>query len=211
MERALADTTDLAGFTYAARRVLVGAAALFHERGAPATSVRDIARACDLSPGALYKHFDSKDDVLFVLVQHGHDSLERRVTAALQGAAPDPMSRISAFVHAYVMGHLVHPELAQVVRREYVHLSPDRVEVVVRRRRAMRAQLTSLLRAGAKDGEFELIGGRNGPTRTAVMVLDMCSRTSDWYDPTRARAERPETLAERYVLGALRLVGARAA
>jgi hypothetical protein len=38
------------------------------------------------------------------------------------------------------------------------------------------------------------------------MVLDMCSRTSEWYDPRRE--EPPARLAERYVTAALRLAGA---
>jgi hypothetical protein len=41
------------------------------------------------------------------------------------------------------------------------------------------------------------------------MILDMCSRTSEWYDPSRAEA--PDELAERYVAAALRLAGARSA
>jgi hypothetical protein len=39
-----------------------------------------------------------------------------------------------------------------------------------------------------------------------VMVLDMCSRTSEWYDPRRNVS--PTRLADHYVTGALRLAGA---
>ena len=38
------------------------------------------------------------------------------------------------------------------------------------------------------------------------MVLDMCSRVSEWFDP--ARAADSDAVRERYVAGALRLVGA---
>ena len=43
----------------------------------------------------------------------------------------------------------------------------------------------------------------------AVMVLDLCSRTSDWFDSHRGTPIAP--LAERYVQAALRIVGAEAA
>jgi TetR/AcrR family transcriptional regulator, cholesterol catabolism regulator len=206
-EKAFADAPDLTHLTYAARRVLSMSAALFYQRGAAATSIRDITRACGLSPGALYNHFASKDDVLYELVRHGHERLERRIAAALEGSTDDPTARVAAFVHAYVMGHLVQPELAQVVRREYLHLSPARYQETVRRRRVLRDQLTDVLRAGAGDGSFDLIGGRDGSTRVAVMVLDMCARTSDWYDPSRE--DPPSEFADRYVTAALRLAGAR--
>jgi AcrR family transcriptional regulator len=206
-EQAFADAPDLAGLSAAARRVLAMSAALFYRQGAAGTSIRDITRACGLSPGALYNHFASKDDVLYALVQHGHRALERRIAAALRDAADEPLARTSAFVRAYVLGHLVHPELAQVVRREYLHLSRERYDGVVRRRRRLRQRLSALLSEGAAAGVFDLIGGPDRATRAAVMVLDMCSRTSEWYDP--ARAEPPERLAARYVAGALRLAGAR--
>ena len=38
------------------------------------------------------------------------------------------------------------------------------------------------------------------------MVLDMCSRTSDWFD--RSRDTDPAEIVARYVQAALRLVGA---
>jgi TetR/AcrR family transcriptional regulator, cholesterol catabolism regulator len=207
LEQAFADAPDLAGLSAPARRVLAMSAALFYRQGAAGTSIRDITRACGLSPGALYNHFASKDDVLYAVVQHGHQALERRIAAALTESADDPVARTSAFVRAYVMGHLVHPELAQVVRREYLHLSPERYDKIVRRRRRLRQRLRGLLADGAAAGRFDLIGGPDSATRVAVMVLDMCSRTSEWYDPKRA--EPPERLAGRYVAGALRLAGAR--
>jgi AcrR family transcriptional regulator len=203
--RAFADEPDLSELSFAARRVLAHSAALFYRHGAAATSVRDITRACGLTPGALYSHFASKDDVLYVLVRHGHERLERRLETALAGVGRDPVRRTAAFVHAYVMGHLVQPELAQMVRREYLHLSPARHDEIVQRRRALRARLAELLRAGARRRRFDLIGP-DGPTRVAVMILDMCSRTSEWYDPSRA--DPPEELADRYVTAALRLAGA---
>jgi TetR/AcrR family transcriptional regulator, cholesterol catabolism regulator len=205
--RAFLDDPDLMHLSSAARRILAVSATLFLEHGAAATSVRDITRACGLTPGALYNHFASRDDVLYELVRHGHARLERRVDTALaEVRAADPRGRFTAFVGAYVTGHLAQPELAQVVRREYLHLSPQRRAEIVQRRRAMRGGLARLLREGSVAGQFELIGGPNEATAAAVMVLDMCSRTSEWYDPHRAGPI--DRLIARYVAGALRLAGA---
>jgi AcrR family transcriptional regulator len=201
-----ADAPDLAHLTWAARRMLATAAALFYRQGAAATSIRDITKACGLSPGALYKHFAGKDDVLDVLVVHGHVALEGRIAASLDGLAEEPTVRTKAFVHAYVMGHLEHPELAQVIRREYLHLPEPQYQAIVQRRRQLRDSLSALLRTGQGAGRFDLIDGKNGATRVAVMILDMCSRTSEWYNS--GRAEKPRELADRYVIAALRLAGA---
>jgi AcrR family transcriptional regulator len=197
---------DLAHLGDAARRVLATAAALFYERGAAGTSVRDVTAACRLSPGALYNHFSSKDDLLYTLVQHGLTRMRKRLDETLADCGPAPTERFVAFVRGYVVGHLTAPKLAQVTRREYLHLSPGRCEEVVGRRREFRTQLTQILLAGAKDGSFELIGGRGGATGQALMVLDMCSRTSEWYDP-HGPADIGE-LTDRYIAAARRLVGA---
>ena len=199
---------DLAGLSPAARRVLATAAALFYERGAVDTSVRDLTRACGLTPGALYNHFSSKDDLLYALVRHGHHRMRSRIDRALAGADTDPASAFSAFVRAYMVGHVEHPQLAQLVRREYLHLSTERYHEIVEARRAQRTQLAELLAAGQRAGVFALIGGADGAVASALMVLDMCSRTSDWFDPSRE--SDPSRITERYVAAARRLVAAAA-
>ena len=88
---AFAGPPDLATFTPAARRVLAGSAALFFARGAANTSVRDLTKACGLSPGALYNHFPSKDELLFTIVRHGHERMRRRIAASLTDAGAGPV------------------------------------------------------------------------------------------------------------------------
>jgi AcrR family transcriptional regulator len=197
---------DLAGLSAAARRVLATAAALFYERGAVDTSVRDLTRACGLTPGALYNHFESKDELLYTLVRHGHSRMRARIDRAIAAAPRDPVSALRAFVSAYMVGHVENPELAQTARREYLHLSPARYAEIVEARRAMRSQLSDLLADGQRVGVFALIGGESGAVASALMVLDMCSRTSEWFD--RTRDCDPAGIIERYVDAALRLVGA---
>ncbi|MEO7058205.1 MAG: TetR/AcrR family transcriptional regulator [Lapillicoccus sp.] len=205
--RVFLETDDLADLTPAARRMLAVAAALFLRRGAVATSVRDVARAAGVSPGALYNHFDSKEDVLFTLVRFGNDRLVRSLDAADPGEGSPPRARLAAFVTTWVTGHLGHQSLAQLVRREYIHLTGERLAQVVAQRRAVRDRLVGIVHAGVEDGTFHLPGdGTHDATPVAVMVLDLCLAISDWYDPSRGPDAR--VLADRYVTAALRLLGA---
>lgn len=195
---------DFAGLSDAARRILAIAAVLFYRHGSAATSIRELARECRLSPGALYNHFASRDEMLYVLVEAGHRQVERALAAALAAADDTPTDRLRCFVRAYTERHLYLPAYAQLVHREYVHLSAPRREEIVDRRRAIREQLVEILRAGHDDGSFVLIPGRDAPVRQAMMIMDMCSRTSEWFNPSKAAAD----LTSRYVTAALRLVGA---
>jgi AcrR family transcriptional regulator len=66
----------------AAREVLL-------ERGAADLSLREIARRADFSPGALYKYFDSKDDVIKALADKAMGALLVAFGAASPDMPPD--------------------------------------------------------------------------------------------------------------------------
>ncbi len=65
-ERRHSDTRD---------EILVAAREVLLERGAADLSLREIARRADFSPGALYKYFDNKDDVIKALADKAMGAL----------------------------------------------------------------------------------------------------------------------------------------
>jgi AcrR family transcriptional regulator len=73
-----------------ARRALLAAAAeLFAQRGFRGASVDEIAQRAGYSKGALYWHFDSKDDLFFALMDESVDAPTREMIDLLQGAPPE--------------------------------------------------------------------------------------------------------------------------
>ena len=58
-------------------RVRSAATRLFAERGFAGSSLRDLARAADMSLAGLYHHFDSKDKLLFDLQSDAYERLMR--------------------------------------------------------------------------------------------------------------------------------------
>ena len=67
--------------------ILRTAARLFQQRGYDATSMNDVAAALKLSKGGLYHHFQSKDEMLFHIMNHALDITEERVVKAVRGEA----------------------------------------------------------------------------------------------------------------------------
>ncbi|WP_164669358.1 TetR/AcrR family transcriptional regulator [Virgibacillus doumboii] len=55
--------------------LLDAAAQLFQKNGFHATSVADITKACGISKGAFYKHFDSKESMILELLQRYYDDM----------------------------------------------------------------------------------------------------------------------------------------
>lgn len=190
-----------------ARRLLEAANELFHERGSVATTVREITAACGLTPGALYNHFSSKEELLFALVRGKHLLVEREVAAACAAAAADPVAQLSAIVKVYVRVHVRYRSGALVANREYVHLTGGRLAEIVAIRRRLRDRVVDVLAAGAAGGEFDICGGndRVAAKLLASTILDMCIHAGSWLR-VDGPAELPE-LEERFVAMALRLAG----
>ncbi len=64
-------------------RIVSCAGRLFAERGFESASMRDIARAAGITPGAVYKHFESKGDLLLEVVNRALQSIPLFVQGAL--------------------------------------------------------------------------------------------------------------------------------
>jgi AcrR family transcriptional regulator len=198
---------DRRRFSPPAYRLLEAADKLFYLQGVPATTVREITSACGLSPGALYNHFNSKDDLLYVLVGHRHLRLESDVIAAQKLATGDPVSEFVAIVRVYVRAHAAGGQGALVANREYRYLSGPRREEVIAIRRRLRDRMVSVLRRGAKSGLFDISGGsdKRSLTITAAAVLEMCINCSQWFRP---RGDMTiDELELRFVDLSLRMVG----
>lgn len=193
----------------AAERIMAAADSLFFRQGAVATTVREITAACGLTPGALYNHFTSKDDLLYQLVMRRHLMIAAALDDALAGAAADPVSRFEAAVRVYTRIHL-RPAArvgSRVANREYRNLSGSRLAQVVAVRRSIRDRLVSILEEGAARGEFSVCSGtdRASLVVAASTILDMPQQAAEW-----VREDGPlstDELEYRFVTMALRLVG----
>src|SRR3954451_18703122 len=96
------------------------ASALFHERGYPATSVRDIARALDIRGPSLYAHVTSKEDVLWSIVDRAASTFEVAADRATHAAATrPPADRLAGLVRAHVEAIAAEPQLASVFVSEW--------------------------------------------------------------------------------------------
>jgi AcrR family transcriptional regulator len=73
-----------------ARAMLLGAAAeVFARRGYDGASMDEIARCAGYSKGALYWHFDSKDELFFALMDQSVDAPAHEMIELLHAAPPE--------------------------------------------------------------------------------------------------------------------------
>src|SRR5579862_8931743 len=123
------------------QEILRTAARLFQQRGYDATSMNDVAAALKLSKGGLYHHFQSKDEILFEIMNHAMEITQERVLAPVRAIA-DPTERLRALIRLHmevvlsprdreitVMLHENHPlpptlrKRINTRKKEYIHFA----------------------------------------------------------------------------------------
>jgi AcrR family transcriptional regulator len=162
------------------QEILRTAARLFQQRGYDATSMNDVAAALKLSKGGLYHHFQSKDEILFEIMNHAMDITQERVLKPVRGIA-DPEERLRALIRLHievvlsprdreitVMLHENHPlpptlrKRINTRKKEYIHFVEEVMTDVQRSRRAR---------------------GAVTPRAAAFALLGMINWIYQWYKP----------------------------
>jgi TetR/AcrR family transcriptional regulator, cholesterol catabolism regulator len=83
------------------QEILRTAARLFQQQGYDATSMNDVAATLKLSKGGLYHHFQSKDEILFHIMNHAMDITEERVINPARGVM-DPEERLRTLIRLHI-------------------------------------------------------------------------------------------------------------
>lgn len=97
-------------FTDTRDRIESAAIRLFVEKGVAETTVRDIARAVDISEGALYRHFTSKEELVWMVFERNYVSFADRLTA-LAADATTARARMAAMIRGFCEAHDESPML----------------------------------------------------------------------------------------------------
>ncbi len=91
-------------------RIQRAAIELFVEKGVDATTVRDVARAVGISDGALYRHFTSKEELVWELFERHYVPFAGRLEA-LAAAEPTARRRLAAMIRGFCHAHDEDPLL----------------------------------------------------------------------------------------------------
>jgi TetR/AcrR family transcriptional regulator, cholesterol catabolism regulator len=175
------------------QEILRTSARLFQQQGYDGTSMNDVASALRLSKGGLYHHFQSKEEILFELMNHAMDISEERVIGPVKAIA-DPEQRLRMLIRRHiavvlserdreitVMLHENHPLSPSLRRRinarkkDYVHFVENLV-AEVQRARGSKALVT--------------------PRAAAFALLGMINWIYQWYRPQGPLDE--ESLVHQY-------------
>jgi AcrR family transcriptional regulator len=169
------------------------AAALFQTQGFEPTTMRTIATAAGLTPGALYWHFPSKEAILFSILaaqsaayDRTLDSVRRAVTAS---------EKLQVYVKAMIEWQVdrLDPEhyLATIpfgVNHLLQSLAPEQKNHVINLVQEHHELLMRIIAEGVADGSFAAVDAKVA----TYAVLNMCEYIVTWWTLDDSRT--PEDL-----------------
>jgi AcrR family transcriptional regulator len=161
--------------------ILTAAAKTFAEKGYVATSLQDIASAVGLLKGSIYYYIESKEDLLFELVQRGVEAhlpiLQEDATTA---AAAAPV-RLRAFIRGWMALTRTERIWSRVAEQEFRRLRPARLRQVIAERDKFSALVKSIVEQGIKDGDFD---PQTDPSVATNALFALMATTGNWFKPS---------------------------
>ena len=151
---------------------------LFRQRGFHATSMQDLAEALGMNRGSIYHYIDSKDDLLWAIVDGGFRTLEERVLPLLDGDRPGT-ERLAAAIEAHLAVAAERRDELTLLQMERRALSPERLVEIIRRRDAYEAAFRRAIQDGAHAGDLRPVD----PRMASIAVLSLCNWFTQWYRP----------------------------
>ena len=161
-----------------AQELYLLAAQLFVERGVGATSLSDIANALNITKAGLYYYFESKQELLYRIVELGLDNVKNEVLdPAREIKDPEERLRFIILNHARLAAEGNHAVI--IVSHEMNSLSFTQREAVLRRRREYFEFVRDTLVEIQKDNKLHDVD----MTTATFTLFGMILWLSRWYRP----------------------------
>lgn len=186
--------------TETAQRLLSSATAAFAAKGFHGTTTRDIATGAGVTPGAVYVHHRSKEDLLYCISKNGHERTLELVRASAAGS--NPAEQMKALVRALAQWQAANHTSSRVVNFELAALSDEHLAQMRAMRRQVEDEFRKIVDAGVAQGIFDVPDSN----MAVVTVVSLCIDVARWYrsDGRMTAAE----IGEHHSIMALRLLGA---
>jgi AcrR family transcriptional regulator len=171
------------------QEILRTAARLFQQCGYDATSMNDVAAALKLSKGGLYHHFQSKDEILFEIMNHAMDITQERVINPVRGIA-DVEERLRALIRLHIEVVLSPRDREITVMLHENHPLPPALRKRINSRKKDYVHFVENLIADVQKAEGQKETQRTrqtaskvSPRAAAFALLGMINWIYQWYKP----------------------------
>jgi len=158
--------------------VLQAAAHLFFQKGFSATTVQDVADALGFLKGSLYYYIETKEDLLFQILDQVHDEVDDMLDGVLELPNLGPLDRLEVYVQRQIEYNFQNLERITVYYHDVDRLSDVRRNHILLRRKPHSRFVLGLIRQAQAEGDAD--------TTIDAIILSNCvfatiTGTYNWY------------------------------
>lgn len=160
------------------QRILHEAASLFEVSGYHNTSMEDIASRIGLRKPTLYHYFKSKEEILFGI----HDAFINRLIdrqRAREAIAMDERQQLLEIIMDMLQVIDEQRGEVRVFFEFFRELSPDRRELIARKRDEYEGFVEAVIRHGVEAGDFREVD----PRLATLMLFGTVNWSYQWFQP----------------------------
>ncbi len=171
--------------------LIEAAGKLFSQKGYYGTTIRDIAQERGIRSGSLYAHIESKEDLLYEIVDVASQAFIDALEPIVATSRP-PQEKLIQALAAHIRVISTHLETSRVFLHEWLLLTGARRHIIEDRRNHYEALWTALLQEGIDRGTFAPVSLRFA----RLVILSVANWVYLWYDP--AGPMNPDQIAEEF-------------
>jgi AcrR family transcriptional regulator len=160
--------------------VIEAATQLFYERGYSETSVQDVAEALGMLKGSLYYYIDTKEDLLFRLMEQIHEQYDARLAEWSTEGGMSPLERLEGYCTGVIGDILANHAKMSVYYHDMDRLSPARHAIILQGRRKHLKFVIDLIQEAQITGETD---PNADATLLANFVFGAMIWSYRWYRP----------------------------
>ena len=159
-------------------KILQESAKLIHIKGYKETSIQEIVEEIEMTKGAFYYYYKSKESLLMDIIEKYVD----RLLAIQQGIVEQPISSKDKIIEIIkVLVDDLHNQIAsgRIFYRDVKSLAPENEMIIREKREKFRLILEELIIDGQHKGEFR---DALNPKITTMAIIGITNWTYNWFN-----------------------------
>jgi AcrR family transcriptional regulator len=160
------------------RNVRTAAIQLLSEHGYEGMNLRMLARKVGIQASSLYNYIDSKQQLLFWLLEETTESLLVEFDQRLKGVE-NPADRLRKFVEVHLTYHIANRKQASALQMEMRSLTAKNHQAILKLQRLYTEKVRSIVDHGVEVGSFHVADSEIA----TFAFLQMLTAVIRWYQP----------------------------
>ena len=159
--------------------IVKAAAALFHEKGFKAASMRDLAERVGVEAASLYNHIRSKTELLHDICFNVANAFWEHINK-VESSDARPIEKLETLLRFHIKQMLENFQEVYISDREWRYLTDPYLSNFQNQRRNYRKRFAAIIELGINSGEINKIDA----STAVLIVLHAVSGIESWHRST---------------------------